>query len=124
MVRTRLLMTFVPVGPVLKAIVAGEARLDDAIALVDQVAAEARRQSMDRVLIVVKLVSGGELCAAEYARLARHGADRLSGLRCALLAPGEHHIGAARRRQLGPDFRVFADEDVAMSWLVNGPARA
>ncbi|TFY97666.1 hypothetical protein [Ramlibacter humi] len=117
MVRTRLLMTFVPDGAVLKAIVAGGARLDDAIALVDQVAGEAHRQSFHRVLIVVKLVSSGELCAAEYARLARHAAARLSGLRCALLAPAEHHTGAARRRQLGPDFRVFADEDMAMSWL-------
>jgi hypothetical protein len=113
---SRLLVTFIPSGSVLKAVVAGTSTLADALNVIDQVAIEAHEQGLQRVLLTLKLVDS-QLQPAEYASMAHHASLRLQESRCAILVGAKRRAGAEEVRLLTPNFRIFVDEDRALRWL-------
>lgn len=113
---SRLIVSFVPHGVVLKAIVGGLSSLDEALDVIDQIAIEAASTGLSRVLIVVKLVDS-RLEPMEYARMAGHASHRLQDMRCAILAGTRRRRGMAEVQLLTPNFRIFIEEERALAWL-------
>jgi hypothetical protein len=113
---SKLLVTFVPDGSVLKAIIGGLSSRSEALAMIDRIRQECADQDRSKVLIVTKLVASA-LAPADYAAMASHATVALANMRCAILVPLGREAGEEQVSMLTPNFRVYFDELKALDWL-------